>query len=193
MTIEAPPVVRRLFSRLSNRDNRILSRNGPDQDPDLFVQVEASESACSNFLKVLGYRLEKGDNCFYLVSEDETRDRVEAKLEQTIRLVRLLNFLSIHVEGFGEGQTFSAINLAARCNGDPQAERVLQQISKGATNGERLNGLLQHLVDRGFLSKYDESRDQYRVLSAINYLFDFVDRINIPEDGTQMETPDATT
>ena len=63
-----------------------------------------------------------------------------------IRLVRLLDFLSTHIDSFGEGVIFSAATLAARCNGDSRAEHFLQETAKGATYAERLESLLQSLV-----------------------------------------------
>jgi hypothetical protein len=104
----------------------------------------------------------------------------------------LLDFLSTHVESFGEGVVFSAVTLAARCNADPKAERLLQDMGKGATHTERLENLLQSLVRQGFLSEFDPGRQEYRVLSAINYLFEFADRIKIYEDETEGVQSDAT-
>jgi Condensin complex protein MksE len=101
-----------------------------------------------------------------------------------IHLVRLLDFLSTHIDSFGEGVIFSAPALAARCHGDSRAERFLQETAKGTTYAERLESLLQLLVRQGYLSDYDPSRQEYRVLSAIKYLFDFADRIKIREDET---------
>jgi hypothetical protein len=104
-----------------------------------------------------------------------------------IRLVRILDFFSSHIENFGEGQVFSATALAARCNNDPKAERFLQYAGKGATNADRLGNLLQSLVRQGYLSEFDAARQEYRVLSAINYIFEFADRIQIHGDAMETE------
>jgi hypothetical protein len=141
----------------------------------------------------LGFRLQPGDNCYYFTTDDEPSTNLESKLDRLIRLTRLLDFLSTHVESFGEGVVFSATNLAARCNADPKAERFLQDMGKGANYAERLENLLQSLVRQGFLSEYDASRQEYRVLSAVNYLFDFADRIKIYEDETEGERADVKT
>lgn len=185
MTIEAPAVARRLFTRLCRGENRLLSQNGPDDDADLYRHVEDPdmEAACRTFFAVLGFRLQKGDGCFYFAAEDEPQINLETKLEKMIRLVRLLNFLSTHIENFGEGVIFSAATLGARCNGDPKAERFLLDTGKGANFSERLEGLLQSLVRQGYLSEYDPSRQEYRVLSAIHYLFEFADRIRIHDES----------
>jgi hypothetical protein len=192
MTIEAPPVARRLFSRLCKGDNLLLSRNGSPEDSELFAQVEADEESCRRYFDILGFQLQKGDNYYFFNAEDEPQANLESKLDRMIRLVRLLDFLSSHVETFTEGQIFSAVTLAARCNGDTKAERFLQEMTKGgANNQERLNNLLQSLVRQGYLSEYDTNRQEYRVLSAINYLFEFADRIEVRDEGTETEKPNA--
>ena len=182
-TIEVPTIARALFVRLSRGENRLLSRNGPDEDAELFRQVEAEEeeNVCRAYFAVLGFSLERGDGCYYFTAEDEPPGNVEdKKLERMIRLIRLLDFLSTHIENFGEGVIFSATTLGARCSGDPKAERFLQETAKGGTNySERLENLLESLVRQGYLSKYDPSRQEYKILSAIHYVQEFADRIQI--------------
>jgi hypothetical protein len=191
MALEAPVVARRLFTRLCRGDNLILSSNGSGEDADLFRQVEAEEEVCREYFLVLGFQLQRGDNCYYFNAEDEPQINIEAKLEKMIRLVRVLDFLSSHIENFGEGVIFSAATLGARCNGDPKAERFLQETAKTGTNYlERLENLLQSLVRQGYLSDYDPTRQEYRVLSAIHYLFDFADRIQI-QNEPDAGLPDA--
>ena len=189
--IEPPAIARRLFARLCKGDNLLLSRNGPDEDAKLFQQVEADEDKCVRYFEVLGFRLERSDNCYYFTAPDEPQVNLEMKLERMIRLVRLLDFFSTHVESFGEGQIFSASTLAARCNGDTKAERFLLEMGKGANNQERLDNLLQTMVRQGYLSDYDTNRQEYRILSAINYIFEFADRIQILNEGTQTEELNA--
>lgn len=194
MKIEAPSVARRLFSRLCKGDNLLLSRNGPGEDIELFEEVERVEAngePCKQYFEGLGFHLRRGDNFFYFTADDEPQANLEAKLERMIKLVRLLDFFSTHVESFTEGQIFSAANLTARCNGDTKAERFLQEMGKGTTNQERLDSILQGLVRQGYLSEYDTTRQEFRILSAINYLFDFADRIEIRDDGSQMEESNA--
>ena len=185
MTVEAPAVARRLFARLCRGENRLLSHNGPNDDADLYRQVEDddNEQACREFFRVLGFRLQKGDGCYYFTAEDEPQINLEAKLEKVIRLIRLLDFLSTHIENFGEGVIFSAATLGARCNGDPKAERFLLETRPGVNFSERLDGLLQSLVRQGYLSEYDPTRQEYRVLSAIHYLLEFADRVQIHDDA----------
>jgi hypothetical protein len=103
----------------------------------------------------------------------------------------VLDFLSTHIESFGEGLTFSAATLGARCNNDPKAERFLQYAGKGATNAERLTSMLQSLVRQGYLSEFDANRQEYRVLSAVNYLLEFADRIEIQNNPAPEETSNA--
>jgi hypothetical protein len=192
MNIEAPSVARRLFSRLCKGDNLLLSRNGPDSELfDEVERIEANGEPCKRYFEVLGFRLQRGDNYYFFTAEDEPQTNLEAKLDRMIKLVRLLDFFSTHVETFAEGQIFSATSLAARCNGDTRAERFLQDMGRGVTNQERLDSILQNLVRQGFLSEYDTIRQEYRVLSAINYLFEFADRIEIQDDGGQTEGANA--
>ena len=191
MNIEAPAIARRLFFRLCKGDNLLLSRNGPGEDAKLFEQVEADEGPCQRYFDVLGFQLQRGDNYYYFTAQDEPQANLETKLDRMIKLVRLLDFLSTHVETFSEGQIFSASTLAARCNGDTKAERFLQEMGKGINNQERLESLLQSLVGRGYLSDYDTNRQEYKVLSAINYIFAFADRIEIQGEGGEPEETNA--
>lgn len=187
MNIEAPPIARRLFARLCRGENLLLSRNGSSEDADLFTRVEADEGPCRTYFETLGFRLQKSDNCYYFTADEEPQINLESKLERMVRLVRILDFFATHVEDFGEGQVFSAPSLAARCNNDPKAERFLQYAGKGATNADRLENLLQSLVRQGYLSAFDVARQEFRVLSAINYIFEFADRIQIHGEATEME------
>lgn len=192
MNIEVPAFAHSLFTRLCRGDNLLLSRNGSSEDADLFARVEADEPACKAFIETVGFRLQKSDNCYYFTADDEPQANQDSKLDRIIRLMRLLDFLSTHIENFGEGQIFSAPALAARCNNDPKAERFLQFAGKaGATNADRLDNILQSLVRQGYLSEYDASRQEYRVLSAINYLFEFADRIQIHGEADETEEPNA--
>src|SRR2546422_915784 len=111
MNIEAPAIASRLFARLCRGDNLLLSRNGSSEDAELFARVEAEEEPCRTFFDTLGFRLQKSDNCYYFTTEDEPQANLELKLDKMIRLVRLLDFLSTHIESFGEGQIFSAATL----------------------------------------------------------------------------------
>ena len=108
MNMEAPAIARRLFTRLCRGENLLLSRNGSSEDAELFTRLEADERPCQTFFETLGFRLQKSDNCYYFTAEEEPQANLEAKLDQMIRLVRLLDFLSTHIENFGEGQIFSA-------------------------------------------------------------------------------------
>ena len=51
--------------------------------------------------------------------------------------------------------------------------------------------LLQSLVRQGYLSDYDMNRQEYRVLSAINYILEFADRIEIQNEGIEKEESNA--
>src|SRR6266478_3008778 len=170
MKIEAPAIARRLFFRLCKGDNFLLSSNGSSEDAELFKLVQDDFEACEQYFEFLGFRLKPADNCYYFTAPDDPPVNVEAKLDRMIRLVRLLDFFSSHVESFGEGQIFSSATLSARCNGDTKAERFLLEMGKGSSNQERLENLLQSLVRQGYLSDYDVNRQEYRVLSAVNYL-----------------------
>jgi hypothetical protein len=191
MKVEAPSVARRLFSRLCKGDNLLLSRNGPGDDAQLYIQVEADEENCRIYFEVVGFRLQRGDNCYFFTTQEEQPATLESKLDKMVRLVRLLDFISTHVETFGEGQIFSASTLAARCNGDTKAERFLQEMGKGTNNQERLDHLLQSLVRQGYLSDYNMNRQEYRVLSAINYILEFADRIEIQNEDSEKEESHA--
>jgi len=187
MNGEAPTFVAVLFARLCRGDNLILSRNGPESDGDLFRQVEAGEDACRAYFMPLGYRLERGDNCYFFSLEDEPQTTLESKLERMIRMLRLLDFLSSHIENFGEGVVFSAATLTSRYQGDSRAERFLQENGTGSNRAEQAESLLLRLQRQGYLSLVEVQRQEFRVLSAINYLFDFAGRIDLQEEEATEE------
>ena len=180
-----PDITKRLFQRLTRGANLILSENGPGGDRELYRSLVENEyvEACQEYFRQIGLRLEQGDNCFYLVSEDEIAITQEEKLRRIVELVTLLNFLTQHIEGFGEGVVFSAIDLASRCQNDPRNSKVFQQNGcKGETVFERIEDLLRKLTSRGYLDELQTERREFRVLSAIHYLMDFANRINIKDD-----------
>jgi hypothetical protein len=172
--------------------NRLLSQNGPDDDADLYRQIEEPEveAACRAFFAVLGLRLQRGDGCYYFTADEEPLANLERKLERMVYLVRLLDFLSTHIEHFGEGVIFSVAALEVKCQGAARSERFLQDAAKGANFSERITHLLQALVREGYLSEYEPARQEYRVLSAIHYLHEFADRIQI-HDTSEAGGPNA--
>lgn len=50
-----------------------------------------------------------------------------------------------------------------------------------------MQSLLGRLKGQGYLSVADPQRQEYRVLSAINYLFDLADRIDLREEESADE------
>lgn len=179
-----PPdhLLKRLFQRLTRGSNLILSENGPNGDRELYRMLAENdmEASCRAYFARTGYRLTAGDNCFYFTTEDEIAITQEEKLKRLIELVTLLNFLTQHIEGFGEGVIFSATDLASRCQSDLRASKVLQQNNcKGETIAERVEDLLRKLMTRGYLEDLQNEQKEFRVLSAIHYLMEFADRITI--------------
>jgi hypothetical protein len=55
MKIEVPAIAGRLFARLTHGDDLLLSRNGPNEDAELFAQLEADEPGCEAYFSTLGY------------------------------------------------------------------------------------------------------------------------------------------
>ncbi|MDQ8195681.1 hypothetical protein QEH59_14700 [Coraliomargarita sp. SDUM461004] len=185
-----PDIIKQLFQRLSRGSNLILSENGPGGDRELYRSLQESQyvQACRDYFQKIGLRLVEGDNCFYFVPDEEISITQEEKLRRIVEQVTLLNFLTQHIEGFGEGVVFSAIDLASRCQNDPRSAKVFQQNAcKGETVFERVESLLGKLSGRGFLEDQQSDRREFRVLSAVHYLMDFADRIVIrnEEEGTE--------
>ena len=180
--IEAPAIARRVFDRLCRGDNLLLSSNGPGEDAELYRQLQANEEGCRDYFAVIGIHLHEGDNFFYCTAEQEQQTAAELKLEKVVRAIRMLDFFSSYIDSFGEGVIFSSVSLAARCSGDPRSERFLQDAGRGETYVDRLDSLLQTLARQGYLSEHDGDRKEYRVLSAINYLFEFAERIVIRDN-----------
>lgn len=183
---QTPPYLnKRLFQRLTRGANLILSENGPGSDRDLYHNLVENQciDACRQYFQEIGLRLEEGDNCLYFVPEEENTNTQEDKLKRIVELVTLLNFLIQYIEGFGEGVVFSATDLASRCQNDPRSTKVFQQNScKGDTVSERVEDLLCKLSNRGYLEDLQSERREFRVLSAINYLMDFAERIAIRDE-----------
>lgn len=185
-----PDVIKRLFKRLTRGSNLILSENGPGGDRALYRTLVENQyiEACREYFQQIGLRLEEGDNCFYFVPEEEIAITQEEKLKRIVELVILLNFLTQHIEGFGEGVVFSAIDLASRCQNDPRSTKVFQHNGcKGETVSERVEDLLRKLTSRGFMEDLQSERREFRVLSAIHYLMDFADRIVIRDEEETSE------
>lgn len=192
MNDRQPPtyIIKRLFQRLTRGSNLILSENGPGGDRELYSTLVENQyvEICREYFLQIGLRLEEGDNCFYFVPEEEIAITQEEKLKRIVELVTLLNFLTQHIEGFGEGVVFSATDFASRCQNDPRSTKVFQQNScKGETVFERVEDLLRKLTSRGFLEDLQSERREFRVLSAIHYLMEFADRIFIRDEEGGVE------
>lgn len=185
-----PEIIKQLFQRLTRGNNLILSENGPGGDRELYRSMQENQyvQACRDYFQKIGLQLVEGDNCFYFVPEEEIAITQEEKLKRIVEHVTLLNFLTQHIEGFGEGVVFSAIDLASRCQNDPRSAKVFQQNAcKGETVFDRIESLLGKLSSRGYLEDQQSDRREFRVLSAIHYLMDFADRIVIRDEEEALE------
>lgn len=185
-----PEIIKQLFQRLTRGNNLILSENGPGGDRELYCTLQENQyvQACRDYFQKIGLQLVEGDNCFYFVPEEEISITQEEKLRRIVEQVTLLNFLTQHIEGFGEGVVFSAIDLASRCQNDPRSAKVFQQNAcKGETVFDRVESLLGKLSSRGYLEDQQSDRKEFRVLSAIHYLMDFADRIVIRDEEEALE------
>ncbi len=178
--VAVPPRVQELFERLArSRSNRILSFNGSEEDRSLFAAVEQDEQKYCDYLVPLGLNLVKGENHYYLTSDDAAQTKVN-KLAALIEIVQTLAFFKRHIDDFGEGAVFSELDLAGKCDGDDESERFLLFGKKGNLR-DSLSAKIKELEDKGFLLLVDEERRKYRVLSAINYLEEIADKIRVPE------------
>lgn len=172
-----------------SRSDRILSLNGSEEDRSLFLAVQEDEDDYMKYLRPLGLTLVGGDNHYYLTGEDATLTKVN-KLSALIDLVQTLCFFKRHIDDFGEGAVFSESDLAGKCDGDDDSERFLLSAKKSENLRESLGTKIKEMTDKGYFFLTDEERGKYRVLSAIHYLEEIADKIQVPEiEESEKEVP----
>ncbi|BDD01533.1 condensin complex protein MksE [Persicobacter psychrovividus] len=150
----------------------------------LYGKVEEHFEQLHEYYLALGFHLQHGHNYFYFTREEQ-KYATEEKLERFYKYIDILAFFADYFQGFGEGYRFSTSDLEQKCKVDTNLSDQLKVIiPEGSTYYDKARRVVKLMTDRGFFICEDDEREDYKVLSAYNYLLDLIKLIDIDEDET---------
>ena len=145
-----------------------------EEDPDRFYE----------YFKPIGYELEKGDEFFYF-SRRESRADLERKIEQAYKWIDVLDFFKTYNSSFGVGFRFTASHIQVQVKMDANLKDKLEQLKKPLAEGnikDRVQRLIDELLKYGFIELESEILQEYKVLSAYQYIEQLIVNIHITEE-----------
>ncbi|MEM9986278.1 MAG: hypothetical protein AAF804_14390 [Bacteroidota bacterium] len=173
-----PPILVEAFDRLSK--GQFISANARDQVSgriyDLLTQREADLRA---YFLPLGLRLEKGPGYYYL-SRAEARSSLEDKLEKLIRVLTWLEWLTGVAPNLGPGSLLELAEWQDKVRSNGALRRKLMKLSLGQSSNpeDRVQALFKGLERESMVEMIDEKSARYRMLSAVDYLFQLAKRLD---------------
>jgi hypothetical protein len=135
------------------------------------------------YFEPLYLTLEKGSGYFYLSKKGNVQS-IQSKIETAFDWIDILDFFRTYNPTFGAGSVFEPAQIKVACSENVLLQEKLNRINKGKTTDlEKIQKLSTDLVSADFAILQPDA-EQYKVLSAINYLDRLVNLINIQDDET---------
>lgn len=138
----------------------------------------------------IGFQLIKG-NSFYYFAKNETNKKLEDKLKAAYKWIDILDFFTSYGESidkyFSVGEIFSPNEIFTQCKVNNALMEKLNSIklTKSIEKPlEKIRKLIDELVKATFAELYNEFHDEYKILSAFNYLEELIKTIDIYDDTT---------
>lgn len=135
------------------------------------------------YFKPLNLILEKGNGYFYF-SKISSLQSVESKIDTAYKWIDILDFFRTYNPAFGVGTTFRPSEIRVACINKNPLKTKLNRAKKGnATPIDKIKYLADELVKADFAILQPDG-EQYKVLSAIDYLDRLINLIYIQDDET---------
>jgi len=176
--IDLPPQTAEIFDRLS-RGQFISANSQDDRQAGLYVLLSAREEDFRAYFAPLGLDLQKGPGYFYLTRPD-TRSALEDKAERMLRWIDWLDWLTRCYPQLAPGQRLELSALLEMTQQRAALRRQLRSLPlKGSLNSDedRLLALLRTLEREGLAEQVSERPLAYRLLAALDYVIQLLQRI----------------
>ena len=164
----------------------ICSNSSSDLNRKLYAILEEENhfEQLTSYFEHINFHLEKGNGYFYF-SRNESKVKLERKLEIAFRWIDILDFFKTFDPSFGSGFRFSIADITVRLNTDADLKsklNALKKITKKTNYTEAVSRLVDLLIKDNFVELQDEISNTYKVLSSFGYLEELIMTIHIPED-----------
>ncbi|MEM6802443.1 MAG: hypothetical protein AAF696_13625 [Bacteroidota bacterium] len=180
MNIGLPPETSKIYEWLSK--GQFLNSHSANQEQEyLYRLVNEHFDTLVAYFQPIGFRLERGENYVYF-SRLESKASLEEKLPKLYRHIDILDFFLMLDPAFGPGTRFYAEEWLIKIKEQVLLKRKLKRLeARGEQETEKLKRILDHMIKEGFLELEQEKEKCYRVLPAIQYLQELIDRIQLEE------------
>ena len=180
MNIDLPKETSKIFEWLSK--GQFLNSHSANQEQEhLYKLVDEHFDKFAAYFQPLGFRLERGRNYVYLCRL-ESKSSLEEKLPKLYRYIDVLDFFLMIDPTFDSGTQFYFDQWLAKIKEEVLLKRKLKSLEvRGEQEKEKLKRILDQMIREGFLELSHEKEKRYRVLPAIQYMQNLIDRIQLEE------------
>ncbi|RYY89974.1 MAG: hypothetical protein EOO15_04460 [Chitinophagaceae bacterium] len=179
------PRTRDIFEWLS-KGQFISSNSVVEEERRLYTIIDEEFDQLYDYYSPIGYYLERGNEYFFFARQEAKAD-IERKIEQAYRWIDVVDFFKAFDSGFGVGYRFRPYDVLSQLNVDANLKDKLEQLKKPFSEGkhqERVQRLIEELEKNGFVALEEELTQQYKVLSAYQYIEQLLLRIQITEEAS---------
>lgn len=180
MNIDLPKETPKIFEWLS-KGQFLNSHSANLEQERLYKLVNEHFESYVAYFQVLGFRLERGIN-YVFFSRIESKNSLEEKLPKLYRYIDVLDFFLMIDPAFGSGTRFYVDEWLSKIDAQVLLKRKLKSLeTRGEQEKEKLKRILDQMMREGFMELVNEKEKAYRVLPAIQYIQNLIDRIQLEE------------
>ncbi len=163
----------------------ISSNSSKSDTRELYDIIDTNFETLLDYFDAINFKLERGNEYFYF-SRNETKVEVERKLDSAYKWIDIYDFFKAVNPSFGPGAKLSPSHIAEQCKVNSELKMKLESMRK--LTGEdnivaRIKKLIEILRKDEFVELESELLDNWKVLSSIHYIENFISLINIPEEN----------
>ncbi|NPD92195.1 condensin complex protein MksE [Xylanibacter muris] len=170
-----------VFQRLSK--GQFVSGNSIDPEiRAIYNDIEECQQEYEDYFRQIDFNLSAGDG-FYYFSRKEAKVNVENKLQSLFPWIDYLDFLKTYDTAFDAGVQFSLAQMEIRISSDIELREKLSRLFQDKqSNRDKLEELVNKMVNMGFAEQTNESEGRYQITSAFHYIEQIISCINIDEE-----------
>lgn len=154
-------------------------------DPEIraiYNDLEECQQEYEDYFRLIDFNLSAGDG-FYYFSRKEAKVNIENKLQSLFSWIDYLDFLKTYDTTFDAGTQFSLAQMEIRVSSDLELKEKLSRLFQDKqSNRDKLEALVNNMVNMGFAEQTNESEGRYQITSAFHYIEQIISCINIDEE-----------
>ena len=162
------------FLSVDSSDNRLKH---------LYNDIEDNFEDYADYFRELGFRLEVGEGYYYFSRIDESKARIEDKLESFCRWIDYLDFLKTYNSIFSVGYQFRKASIVEQANLDVDLKDKARRLSTKQTPvAETIDKIVDEMEKMGFVELINDFDGTYKVISAFHYAEELVNLLTISNE-----------